>query len=612
MNARCLGCHKEIAWLTAQNRGFHARGGRGECASCHPDHAGRSFALIKWPDGARDRFDHARAGWVLEDKHASLACEKCHTNELRVSQSAALAPTRSTPGWTGLETTCASCHTDVHNNSLGRECGSCHTASGWAPASRFDHARSDYPLTGKHADVACAQCHVPPARGANDGRPAVAAFKPLPHADCVACHRDPHAGRLTGRCESCHATGGFNTINGRAFSHDRTRFPLKGKHATVACAACHAGYPATMTLPAFSTCASCHADPHAGQATLVGAAVDCASCHTVDGFSPTTFTVAQHARTRYPLEGRHAAAACATCHTHVTAPASSGRGAAVRVVMRPVANHCESCHAAAHGDQLAARPDGGACASCHTVAGWTSTTFGVEEHSALRFPLTGRHATVACAACHAAQRPGLSPIAPSRSVGSANVVLTRTERSCDACHRDPHGGRYATTPAPEQGTCVRCHDTRAFHPSTIDADAHGSFAFALEGAHRAVACVACHTTMKSGALGASLKLAAASPAVTYTLPGATCAGCHASPHGAQFAGRADGGACTSCHELRGWAPASLFDHAANGGFALGPAHARVPCARCHTAPAGGNGAGRVWHGVSRACESCHRGGGVRP
>ena len=163
----------------------------------------------------------------------------------------------------------------------------------------------------------------------------------------------------------------------------------------------------------------------------------------------------------------------------------------------------------------------------------------------------------------------------------------------------------ATASPSAQGSCASCHDTRAFRPSTIDPEAHSRFSFALEGAHRAAPCVACHTTMKSASpLGALLKLSPApTTTLTYALPGATCAGCHASPHGSQFAGRPDAGNCQSCHDLNAWTPASRFVHDAAGGFVLGAAHARVPCARCHVANATGT---RVWRGVPRACEACHR------
>lgn len=563
MTTRCLSCHREITWLVERNRGFHARAGRADCSSCHPDHAGRDFALIKWPDGSAQRFDHARAGWALDGKHAGLACAKCHTDSLRVSPAAALAPKRANPGgWVGLEVTCSSCHSDVHRSSLGRACESCHTTAGWSPAPKFDHERTQYPLTGKHAAVACEKCHTTVAGRAADGSALLAQFKPLAHADCVSCHRDPHQGRLTGACSSCHVTTSFASIEGgRTFSHDRTRYPLRGLHASVACASCHAGYPARIDRPAFATCAGCHGDPHAKQGTVGGSVTDCASCHSVAGFKPSTFTVAKHAQS----------------------------------------TRCASCHVDAHGGQLAASANAGECKSCHIPQGWKPSTFGVREHATLRFALTGRHAEIACASCHSPPRRGQPASATTRTLGSANVALKLGAVTCDGCHTDPHGGRYRAASASPQGTCAACHDTRAFRPSTIDVQAHSRFSFALEGAHRAVACVGCHTTMR----GTS----------SYAIPGATCASCHGTPHGTQFAKRPDGGACQSCHDPNGWAPASRFVHDANGGFVLGAAHAKVSCAACHV-PSAASGlskaaanAARTWHGVPRNCEACHRSGG---
>ena len=619
MTTRCLSCHKEIATLQAQNRGFHARGGRGECSSCHPDHAGKDFALIKWPEaGGRDKFTHTRAGWALEEKHAQLSCQKCHNAELSKSAVLAQAPKRSAQGWVGLETTCQSCHVDIHDGTLSRECQSCHTAAGWSPAARFDHAKTDYPLTGKHADVECAKCHTTGVRKAADGKVVSAKFT-LQHNDCVSCHRDPHEGRLRGACSNCHVTTSFSTVNDKSFSHERTRYPLRGRHASVSCASCHAGYPGKIDQPAFTTCASCHADPHAGKATLAGATVDCASCHTVAGFAPATFTVAQHARTNYPLQGKHTSVACGSCHTTRAGAgavaARRGRPVTREVVMRPTADRCESCHTDAHAGQLASRGDKRGCVACHTIDGWKPATFGVREHATLKVPLTGKHATASCGSCHSAKRTGLPSLSTTRTLGTANVAFALSETSCDACHRDPHGARYNASSAPSQSTCTTCHDTRGFRPSTIDADAHAKFSFALDGAHRAAPCVACHTTMKASSLGAALKLSPAPAApLSYALPGATCATCHGTPHGDQFARRTGGDKCESCHDLRAWSPASRFDHAANGGFDLGAAHAKVPCAKCHASndrSGGKQPPGRVWRGVPRACESCHR-GDVKP
>jgi hypothetical protein len=602
MTGRCVACHREIGWLMAQNRGIHARTNKADCSSCHPDHAGRDFELVKWPDGGAKQFDHAHAGWTLDGRHARLACEKCHTAELRVSPAAEMGPKRTTTSFVGLETTCASCHRDVHKGTLSRSCDKCHNTSAWSPAPTFDHAESRYPLTGRHVDLACVKCHVTTA-GA-EVKLALAAFKPLAHSDCVSCHRDPHAGRLTGKCSSCHVTSSFTSVGGRNFSHDRTRYPLLGRHAAVSCELCHVGYPTRIDRPPFATCTTCHLDYHHGQATIAGVAQDCRVCHSVSGFAPATFTIAQHARTRYPLVGLHTSVSCVKCHVRRV----DGRGN-TDILMRPVANRCESCHnQQAHGRQLVARGPGAACMTCHTPAGWKPSTFGVREHSTLRFALTGKHAVADCGSCHSANRRWLPPLPPTTFLGTARVAFKLDETTCEACHRDPHGGKYTSvkSPAPQGGgTCMTCHDTRAFHPSSVDPTAHSKFAFPLEGAHRAAPCVACHAAMTSSAsLGASLRYApAAAKPLTFTMPGATCASCHRSPHGTQFASRKDSGSCQSCHDLRAWAPATRFVHDANGGFTLGAAHARLACDRCHV-NADKNGV-RTWRGVPRNCEACH-------
>jgi hypothetical protein len=621
----CLQCHREVAWLIERGRGLHAREvkqNRRECASCHPDHAGRDFALISWSDAAGGgdrttpppRFDHRQAGWNLEGKHATARCEGCHTARFRTSTAAALSKRRGSPGWMGLETTCVSCHRadDPHRASLGSTCESCHEAQAWSPAPNFDHARSSYPLTGKHADVPCERCHASPRlnprRGASGGL--IPVFKPVPASECSSCHDDPHAGRLSSRCSECHVTRGFDSAADRAFDHTLTRFPLRGRHATVACAGCH-GTRLTQRTPPYATCAGCHADPHQGEATLAGKATDCSGCHRVDGFRAVTFSVAQHARTRFALEGKHAQVACINCHTS----AAGTRGTARVVRIRMPFDRCAACHANPHGAQLAARGTGATCESCHRVAGWAPSTFSTTAHATLRVTLSGRHATAGCPACHAISRPGLPslPASLQEALGSARVLLRVRETECAGCHVDPHAGRYRAGGArPMPGGCAACHGTETFSPSTIDVAAHAAFSFTLEGAHRAVPCAGCHEELKPHQHPTSTLLLAArnAPRLPFTpWRDGTCAGCHGSPHGAQFADRPGGGACQSCHDLERFAPASRFDHDRDAAFSLRGAHARVLCASCHkptTTPGAVTGV-IAYRPLSARCESCHAG-----
>jgi hypothetical protein len=98
--------------------------------------------------------------------------------------------------------------------------------------------------------------------------------------DCRACHAedDPHGDRFgTRACASCHADGTFAVS---VFDHAG----LGGGE----CQSCNRGD-----------------DPHGGQFPGRG----CAECHET-----STWRMTRYAHPTYPLEGAHAAVACAGCH----------------------------------------------------------------------------------------------------------------------------------------------------------------------------------------------------------------------------------------------------------------------------------------------------------
>jgi hypothetical protein len=495
----------------------------------------------------------------------------------------------------------------VHNGKLDLKCESCHSSATWSDAPNFDHARSDYPLTGKHVDVECNACHLLKRLGPGmnaKGEP-IPVFKPVPYRDCVSCHSDPHNGQMAGACSECHVTRGFAVIDKRNFNHAATRYPLRGKHASVTCEACHAKN-LTIKAPAFATCGACHSDPHAGEGKIRGKSQDCAACHRVEGFLPSIFTVAKHRETAYALEGKHTSVPCGACHT-----AAAAAGANVKRVGRLRLAHarCSDCHADAHGGQLSARPSKGACESCHAVAGFAPSTFTAADHATLALALAGRHGAVKCAACHAATRPGLPAPVAATSLGSANVALTLAAQ-CTSCHVDAHAGRFESRgAAPTAGSCSACHSTVAFSPSAIDVARHDAFAFKLEGAHRAVACAQCHAAMRRTHATSTLLLnARAVSKLPFGEVRTTCAACHATPHGTQFAARKDRGDCASCHGVDAFAPAARFDHNRDAAFKLDGAHAKVACGACHTSTRDSRGTlVTTYRGVSTKCESCHSG-----
>jgi hypothetical protein len=79
-----------------------------------------------------------------------------------------------------------------------------------------------------------------------------------------------------------------------------------------------------------------------------------------------------------------------------------------------------------------------------------------------------------------------------------------------------------------------------------------------------------------------------------------CASCHRKDdaHKLTF-----GTACESCHNARAWG-LWTFDHTRRTKYTLDGAHAKVPCARCHTQPAPG---GKAAAEVGTNCIGCHRG-----
>jgi hypothetical protein len=515
VEGKCLNCHKEIASLRDANRGFHARGAQGQCGKCHPEHGGRDFEIIAWPDGDEKEFDHARSGWPLEGKHAETQCGGCHVEKFHDAALNRLRP----EGWTG---------------------------AGWVGLRQ----------------------------------------------ECVACHKDAHEGRFGMECARCHRSTTWKDMRERSFDHSQTRYPLLGKHANVSCAKCHRdGYE---TLPAFGTCRSCHEDPHKGQATLAGKQQDCTACHTVDGFTPSTFTVARHAESTYPLEGRHVAVACTECH--------GTRDGAFRFRM----NHarCMDCHQDAHAGQLAKRADGGECSSCHDLQGFAQVRFTVEDHQELRFPLWGAHAKAECQRCHPS-----SPAGQDRArLGPAGVPLHFESFDCVSCHVEPHGDTLGR----RDEDCLRCHTTSGFTPSLVDVAMHQRFEYALDGSHRAVACFDCHGALKEKRPASTLTVQASQwPVLSFRVADKTCSGCHADPHGGQFAEGKKGGACSGCHTTQTFRPAVAFDHDRDSRFRLEGAHARVACAKCHKRQLWTDDRERVvYRPLAVRCEDCHAPGTV--
>ena len=255
-----LGRHARISCAACHRSGdLHAALPK-DCRGCHSSddrHAGRLGTSCDDCHGndvwkVAD-FGHGRRfNYPLQGAHASIDCHACHS---------AVASEQH------LGTACADCHraTDSHGGKLGAQCEQCHTVTRWQEV-RFDHDLTDYPLTGLHVMVSCAQCHL--SQRFNDAA-----------RDCHGCHArdDAHAGALGEDCAQCHSPNGWKQWDFDHAAH--TRFPLLGAHARVGCPDCHLR-PQNRVKPSM-VCGTCHAadDIHQGRF-----GPNCQQCHETGSF----------------------------------------------------------------------------------------------------------------------------------------------------------------------------------------------------------------------------------------------------------------------------------------------------------------------------------------
>lgn len=495
---RCLACHDEIAAQRTAGKGLHHLPEYATCTACHTEHHGTDHELAHW-QGGQAAFDHRQAGWELTGAHAKLECRKCH-NADKVEDPVALRARRKDPDRTflGLPTACLGCHGDHHrgqfrDGAAPRACAACHTTAAWKPAAGFDHARSAFPLTGRHRKVDCAKCHAALPASAEDGqRTPTARYIPVAHAACTDCHKDPHVGQLGPDCAKCHVTDGWKAISGSGFNHATTKYPLQGRHAKVGCAECHGG---GKKKPAFAACRDCHRDAHDAAGRNRPAWLACEDCHTVDGFTPARYGLAKHAQARYPLRGAHQAVPCLLCHK----PLGEGKGrqgAYARAVdLAPASARCVDCHRDPHDGQAdrfgpaggpAAVTAAGACLGCHDEASWRKVTF---DHGRADWKLEGRHARAACAACH-------KPVDAGKGKDKARRLPFKVAaKHCAACHQDVHRGQFDDKPVAgaKSADCARCHVPVDWLAEKFDHEKDSRFP--LRGGHEKVACGKCHLPM---------------------------------------------------------------------------------------------------------------------
>ena len=403
MAQRCLACHTSVAADLQTGGTLHGMllppGSTLTCKEgCHVEHRGATANLTALGSA---HLPSNNLGFSLKAHQTKLdgqlfGCLDCHQSGVGSFD----------------QRVCYNCHRDIdsafaqsHLNAFGLGCLQCHDGID-TYGKAFDHNAVSFKLAGKHASVACGGCHA--------NARTIAQLKSAPQT-CYACHQkdDKHAGSYGQNCAQCHNTLDWAQVT---VDHNKTDFPLTGKHITVDCAACHVNKVFKGTPV---TCYGCHQkdDKHGG---VYGQ--NCAQCHNTSDWAQVTV---DHSKTAYPLTGKHSTVACAACH--------------VNKVFKGTSNTCNACH---QKDDKHAGSYGQNCTQCHNTSDWAQVTL---DHSKTAYPLTGKHLTVPCASCH------------------VNKVFKGTFTTCYVCHqsKDPHQGALGQN-------CAECHNTNGWKAATYN------------------------------------------------------------------------------------------------------------------------------------------------
>lgn len=475
---KCLACHADIKLSIASKKGYHAstESMSKNCVVCHNDHHGKEFKIIRFD---KKLFDHSKSGFELKGVHAKKECNDCHKPEFIKNERLK----KKTTTYLGLKQECITCHADFHQAKLSAKCNTCHSFDSFKKATGFDHSKTHFPLLGQHKTLECVACHKTVMVNGHKAQN----FDGLEFNNCTGCHKDVHDNKFGQNCKQCHTEESFHfNKTMKAFDHNKTDFKLIGLHNKVDCKQCH---KSSLTAPLkHDKCNNCHADYHKGDFAKKGISPDCNECHNNFGFTPSTFTIEKHNKTKFKLEGAHMASACMACHKQQKEWKFSKMG-----------SKCVDCHTNVHKGFIREKfmPDEN-CAICHNVKNWKSITF---DHNKTDYKLENAHTTIACNTCHYRRNEN----------GIKTQLFNKTSKTCSSCHKDSHMGQFEVDGKTD---CIRCHGTDDFHKSKYD---HNTSRFKLDGEHEKVKCDKCHkpTMDKKGKY------------IQYKFKSIECATCHA-------------------------------------------------------------------------------------
>lgn len=528
-NSKCLDCHKEIKNRLIAKKGFHSSQEviSKDCFECHSEHHGRDFEMIRFDE---QNFDHKKTGYELTGAHLKIDCRDCHKQEFIQN----IEIRQITDTYLGLSLNCIDCHEDYHQNTLDKNCASCHSTASFSPAQFFDHDETEFKLVGKHSTVDCIECHKEETK---NGKP-FQIFSNVSFSDCKSCHSDVHLNQLKGTCKSCHNEFGFdNHTSLNRYNHNLTNFPLTGSHLKINCKDCH-----NLTLPpekifqeelgiGQNDCNKCHDDVHKGKFGL-----NCSDCHNVNSFTGNFNSNSfNHNLTEFKLEGKHQDVSCLECHGENT-------------LQKLDFNNCYDCHEDFHQGIFISNNQIRDCSSCHTTDGFEIINYTLEQHNEeSNFPLSGSHLATPCLMCHQ-NNSKEDELWEFRSIGM----------NCIDCHVNIHELEIRPEIYPNND-CKVCHSTESWRECNFN---HTTTQFELLGKHLTIDCRECHWEELTQAR-------------IFNGIGSNCIDCHSDVHSGQFIDQK----CNSCHGFEDWT-ASEFSHD-RANFILDGSHINLNCEQCH-------------------------------
>ena len=474
---------------------------------------------------------------------------------------------------------CTDCHKEIKNlvsqskgyhasnEALGKECVKCHSEHHGRKfelirfnEKEFNHNLTGFNLEGKHKTIECRSCHKPNLIQEQISKKKEGTYLGLGD-QCIDCHQDPHKGTLSKRCYDCHGTESFEPAPN--FRHEKTNFPLKGKHAAVSCDKCHKIETVNnqkyqhFSGIGFDNCTSCHKDVHNNKFGQ-----NCKQCHNENSFlqlnNSSNF---DHSKTSFPLLNKHAGVKCKSCHT----------GSYSASIPH---NNCFDCHEDYHKGQLNSDDLKRDCSDCHSTKGFSPSNYTINQHNETRFKLSGAHMATPCFQCH--QR-------------DSRWEFSQSGNTCTECHQNIHENYISDKYIPEN-RCESCHNTNTWNDIEFD---HDQTDFALSGKHSEISCGDCH--FKSIDTGSKIQ--------KFKDLSTECETCHNDIHRGQFIDN-NITKCERCHGFKDWKP-DYFDHDKTT-FKLEGVHEKTDCFKCH--PSGEDSKGKYTEykfQKEMKCADCH-------